>query len=98
MTAKKCRKKRDARAKLLFCQSKPIAFLAFSLTLLSSLLNKLPFSKTTTWNVLHDFVYISLPSLHGLDVELPNFKFSAGSEQKTRFAKKILFSNLEKIL
>ena len=31
MTAKKCTKKRDARAKLLFCQSKPIAFLPFSL-------------------------------------------------------------------
>ena len=28
---KKCTKTRDARAKLLFCQSKPIAFLAFSL-------------------------------------------------------------------
>ena len=28
--AKKCTKKRDARAKLLFCQSKPIAFLPFS--------------------------------------------------------------------
>ena len=30
-TAKKCPKKRDARAKLLFYQSKPIAFLTFSL-------------------------------------------------------------------
>ena len=28
--AKKCTKKRDARAKLLFCQSKPIVFLLFS--------------------------------------------------------------------
>ena len=28
--AKKCTKKRDARAKLLFCQSKSIAFLLFS--------------------------------------------------------------------
>ena len=26
--ARKCTKKRDARAKLLFCQSKPIAFFA----------------------------------------------------------------------
>ena len=34
-------KKRDARAELLFCQVKPIAFLPFSLTSLSSLL-KLP--------------------------------------------------------
>ena len=41
MTAKKCTKKRDARAKLLFCQSKPIAFLPFSFSSPSSLL-KLP--------------------------------------------------------
>ena len=40
-TAKKCTKKSDARAKLLFCQSKPIAFLPFLLPSLSSLL-KLP--------------------------------------------------------
>ena len=38
MTAKQCTKKRDASAKLLFCQSKPIAFLPFSLTSPSSLL------------------------------------------------------------
>ena len=31
MTAEKCTKKRDARAKLLFCLSKPVAFLPFSL-------------------------------------------------------------------
>ena len=45
MTAKKCTKKRDARAKLFFCQSKPIsiAFLLFSLPLpSSSSLLKLP--------------------------------------------------------
>ena len=38
MMAKKCTKKRDARAKLFFCQSKPvnIAFLPFILPLLSS--------------------------------------------------------------
>ena len=41
MTAKKCTTKHDARAKLLFCQSKPIAFLPLSLTSPSSLL-KLP--------------------------------------------------------
>ena len=40
MTSKKCTKKRDARAELLFCQSKAIAVLPFSLTLPSSLLNK----------------------------------------------------------
>ena len=37
MTAKKCTKERDARAKL-FCQSKLIAFLPFSLPSPSSLL------------------------------------------------------------
>ena len=36
--AKKCTKKRDARAKLLFGQSRPIAFLPFSLLSLSLLL------------------------------------------------------------
>ena len=40
-TAKKCTKKSDARAELLLCQSKPIAFLPFLLPSLSSLL-KLP--------------------------------------------------------
>ena len=38
MTAKKCTKTRDGRAKLLFCQSKPIAFSPFSLMSPSSLL------------------------------------------------------------
>ena len=45
MTAKKCTKKRDARAKLFFCQSKPvsIAFSPFSMSLPSlSLLLQLP--------------------------------------------------------
>ena len=37
VTGKKCTKKRDARAGLLFCQSKPIAVLPFSLTSPSSL-------------------------------------------------------------
>ena len=41
MTAEKCTKKGDARAKLLFCQSKPIAFVPFSLPSPSSLV-KLP--------------------------------------------------------
>ena len=40
MTVKECTKKRDARKKLLFCQSKPIAFLPFSLTSPPSLLSK----------------------------------------------------------
>ena len=39
--AKKCTKKRDAHAELLFCRSKPIAFLPFSLMSPLSLL-KLP--------------------------------------------------------
>ena len=38
VTAEKCTKKRDARAKLLFCLSKPFAFLPFSLPSPSSLL------------------------------------------------------------
>ena len=41
MTGKECTKKRDARAELLFCQSKLVAFFPFSLTSPSSLL-KLP--------------------------------------------------------
>ena len=41
MTTKQCTKKRNARVELLLCQSKPIAFLPFSLTSPSSLL-KLP--------------------------------------------------------
>ena len=40
VTAKKCTKKHDARAELLFCQSKPITFLPFSL-MSPSLLAKL---------------------------------------------------------
>ena len=43
MTAKKCTKKHDACAKLLFCQSKRIAFLPF---LLPSLLLELPIEET----------------------------------------------------
>ena len=38
MAAKKCTKKHDACAELLFCQSQPTAFLPFSLTSPSSLL------------------------------------------------------------
>ena len=41
-TAKKCTDKRNARAKLLFCQPKPIAFWPFLLPSLSTLLIKLP--------------------------------------------------------
>ena len=54
VTAKKCTKKRDARAKLLFCQSKSIAVLPFSLTSPSSLL-KLP--------IVHQSSYFITPHL-----------------------------------
>ena len=37
MTEKKSTEKRDARAKLLFCQNKPFGFWPFSLTLPTSL-------------------------------------------------------------
>ena len=47
MTAKKCTKKRDARAKLLFCQFKPIAFVTFPLPSPSSDL-KVPIVKLST--------------------------------------------------
>ena len=39
-TAEKCAKKRDARAKLSFCLSKPIAFLPFSLSSYHNVLAK----------------------------------------------------------
>ena len=39
--------------------------------------------KTTTLHVHLAFLYISLPSLHDYDVELPNFTFYGGSELKT---------------
>ena len=42
VTGTKYTKMRNARAELLFCQSKPITFLPFSLTSLSSLHIKLP--------------------------------------------------------
>ena len=42
--AEKCTKTRDARAKLLFCLSKPIAFLPFSLPSPSSLRSSLVFN------------------------------------------------------
>ena len=58
VTARKCTKKRDARAKMLFCQSKPTAFLPFLLTSPSSLL-KLPKIKMigTLLSVVHRQVH-----------------------------------------
>ena len=41
-TAEKCPRKRDARAKSLFCLSKPFTFLPLSLPSSSSSLRKLP--------------------------------------------------------
>ena len=35
-------------------------------------------SKTTTLNVLHTFLYISLPSLHDYGVKMPNFTLYGG--------------------
>ena len=49
---KKCTKKFDARAKLLFCLSKPVTVLTFSLTSPSSL-PKLPIAVPEKWNGGH---------------------------------------------
>ena len=86
MAAKKCTKKRVARAKLLFSLSKPISFVPFSL-LSSSSLRKLPILRRrrrrqrkrqninrirlAKLHVQHAFVYLSLPSLHDYDVKMP---------------------------
>ena len=40
-------------------------------------------SKTTTLQVHHAFLYISLPSLHDYDVKMPNFTFCRGREHNT---------------
>ena len=39
--------------------------------------------KTTTFHVHHAFLYISLPSLNGYDVKMPNCKFYGGPKQVT---------------
>ena len=39
--------------------------------------------KTTTLQVHHAFLYISLPSLHDYDVKMPNCKFYGGRKQAT---------------
>ena len=39
--------------------------------------------KTTLLHVYHAFLYISLPSLHGYDVKMPNFTMYRGSTQET---------------
>ena len=40
-------------------------------------------SKTTILHVHHAFLYISLPSLHGYDVKMPNFTMYRGSTEAT---------------
>ena len=43
-------------------------------------------SKTTSLQVHHAFLYISLPSLHDYDVKMPNFTMYRGSTKAmTRF-------------
>ena len=44
---------------------------------------KLQIGKTATLHVHHAFLYISLPSLHDYDVEVPKFTFCGGREHKT---------------
>ena len=39
--------------------------------------------KTTTLQVYHAFLYISLPSSHDYDVKMPNWKFYGGRKQAT---------------
>ena len=39
--------------------------------------------KTTTLNVHHAFLYISLLSLHNYDVKMPNFTICQGWEHET---------------
>ena len=45
--------------------------------------NRFRISKTTTLHVHQAFLYISLPSLHDYDVEMPNFTFCGEREHKT---------------
>ena len=40
-------------------------------------------SKTTVLHLHHDFLYISLPSLHDYDVKMPNFTMYKESAQAT---------------
>ena len=39
--------------------------------------------KTTTLNVHHAFLYISLPSVHDYNLKMPNFTFCGEREHKT---------------
>ena len=75
-TAKKCTKKRDARAKLLFYQSKPIAFLPFSLTSPSSLL-KLPFG-LVSFSFLKRRIVIDFDAMVAISIDLPDQRYKRG--------------------
>ena len=50
-------------------------------------------SKTTILHVHHDFLYISLPSLHDYDVKMPNFKMYKSDGEVSS-----LFLNLDMVL
>ena len=78
MTAKKCTKKRDARAELLFCQSKAIAFLPFSLLSPSSLL-KLPNTVVFTLYVEARAMVGSRLSPSAYEIASPTFKLMLAS-------------------
>ena len=79
--AKKCTKKHDARAELLFCQSKPIVFWPFSLMVPSSLLKLLNLkvesvvAVTCFYSCIHNMQCISGYTFQYLTnlIKLPNF-------------------------
>ena len=58
-----CTKKRDARTDLLFCQSKPISFLPFSLTSASSLLTLATNVSITYAEVITDMDWTPLSTI-----------------------------------
>ena len=69
-TAKKCTKKRYARAKLLFCQSKPIDFFPSSLTSPSSLLKlQIPIER---FHMTSRRPYWCSKTINGGHVSVPN--------------------------
>ena len=77
-TAKKCSKKGDERAKLLFFQSKPITFLPFSLASPSSLL-KLPVNETRSrlrWK-------FSFKSLHPVSPNIESVSLFTGMRKRS---------------
>ena len=77
-----CTKKRDVRAKLLFCLLNLKETLRFNdeTATRTSKKTKGFISKTTT---LHSFLYISLSILNDYDVKMPNFVFYGERKQTT---------------